>query len=149
MIWCPASNLALYGRTLDIEKIKGYTTILFGTDSNLSAPSNVWEHFREVRKQGMIDDAWLFHMLTRDAREFLYGHVSSGDWVIARKKHESRWDAFYNLDPEDILLVSIRDQIWLCDYTLAELRPPGAVRIQVGRSVKWIERNTANGAGYF
>lgn len=37
LVWCPDSNYFLVGRTADITRLKNNTTILFGTDSTLSA----------------------------------------------------------------------------------------------------------------
>jgi hypothetical protein len=88
----------------------------------------------------MISGQDLFKMLTFDAHTHFYGRSPSGDWVVARRKKSSRWESFFDLRPEDILLVSIKGSTWLCDDSLpSSLRPQHAIGILVGGVLKWVE----------
>jgi hypothetical protein len=117
IVWCPDSNLFLYGKSPQIDKIREQTTVLFGTDSAVSASSNLWEQLRIARSLGMLSDEELFDAMTVNSQKafHLTPADSSGNWVIARRKHQDIWESFYNLNPEDILLVSIKNEIVLAD----------------------------------
>lgn len=112
LVWCPASNYFLYDQTARIDLLKDKTRILFGTDSALSASVNLWEHLRLARKQQMLTDQELFHALTTTAADVFKlkntGMLKEGkcaDLVIGRKKHDTLWDSFYTINPEDIMMV--------------------------------------------
>jgi len=150
VVWCPVSNEFLYGATADIAALKQRTTILFGTDSTLSAEWDLWKHLRRARELGGLGDRELFAAITREAA-IAWGRLDTGrvapghtaDLVVARKKARDPWDAFFALTPEDILLVVKDGQVVLCDLSLgtalgtARLHPSGSV-VRLGATAKWV-----------
>ncbi len=56
LVWCPASNYFLLNKTAPVDLLKHATTMLFGTDSTLTASWNIWEHLRLARDQKMTND---------------------------------------------------------------------------------------------
>ncbi len=146
VVWCPVSNEFLYGATADVAALKRSTTILFGTDSTLSADWNLWNHLRRARALGALEDRELFSAVTRTAALAWgrpeTGHLAEGsgaDLVVARKAAPHRWDAFFALNPEDILLVLRNGSAILCDTSLdgIAIRPPRS-RLHVGATSKWV-----------
>jgi cytosine/adenosine deaminase-related metal-dependent hydrolase len=145
LVWCPVSNLSLYGQTAAVETLKESTPILFGTDSTLTAGWNIWEHLRVARKLGRLADAELHAALTeRPAEVFSLpgGRLAAGqpaDLTIARRKGDTFWDAFFAVDPEDILMVLRQGRILLVDEELwpqvRDVTPP-MDRVLVGRRAK-------------
>jgi len=112
IIWCPDSNLFLYNKTANISEIKKYTSILFGTDSTLSANWNIWNHLRLARQFDYLNDKELYYSLTENASYIwdfkLKGKIEKNmiaDIVICKKKFTDIWESFYNINPEDILLI--------------------------------------------
>lgn len=146
VVWCPLSNEFLYGRTADVSALKRCTTIVLGTDSTLTADWNVWNHLRRARALGMLDDCELFAAVTRSAA-VAWGRSGTGrlapghaaDLVVARKKALDRWDAFFAVDPEDVLLVLRAGSVVLCD---ASIKPPRAGRpwsaLRLGAATKLV-----------
>jgi cytosine/adenosine deaminase-related metal-dependent hydrolase len=126
IVWCPDSNHFLIGQTAHIDKLKQQTNVVFGTDSTVSSNWNIWEHLRLARQQNMVTDKELFEMLTSTPAKVwpmqdkgTLEKNSFADIVIARKKGSSSpMDAFYNLNPEDILLVMHEGEIRLFDESL-------------------------------
>jgi cytosine/adenosine deaminase-related metal-dependent hydrolase len=125
LIWCPASNYFLLNRTASVEFLKYHTRILFGTDSCLTAGWNLWEHLRLARNEKKLTDLELFDSLTTLPAAVWHlmdiGKICEGqkaDIIIARKKKEREWDAFYALNTEDILLVLHNGNIRLLDEEL-------------------------------
>lgn len=146
VVWCPVSNEFLYGATADIAALKRSTTILFGTDSTLSAEWNLWNHLRRARALRVLDDRELFDAVTRNAaiawnrRDtgcIVRGHAA--DLVVARKKARDPWDAFFAANPEDLLLVLKAGQVVLCDRSVDTVRvPQGGSVIRLGSTAKWV-----------
>jgi len=128
LVWCPASNFFLIGKTAPINLLKHKTEIVFGTDSTLSAGWNLWDHLRLARAQNMVSDEELYNMLTISPAKIwnLKGcgkieHTNDADIVIARRKTgQQGLDAYYALNPEDILLVIHKGKIRLFDAELLE-----------------------------
>ena len=122
LVWCPASNYFLLNTTADIGKLKTKTSILFGTDSTLTSDWNLWEHLRLARKTGMMSDTELFETLTKNSskawKQSNNGTISenkNADIVIAKPNGYKGFEAFYSLNPENVLLVLHQGKIRLFD----------------------------------
>lgn len=161
LVWCPASNYFLYGRAAAIDKLKEKTTIVFGTDSTLSAPWNMWEHLRLARETAMTNDAELYYMLnTLPASLWKLGNTGKiqpeydADIVIAKRKNGlSGMDAFYALNPGDILLVIHKGVIRLVDESVlsrvsAHIKIADFSRIAVNAKLKYVEGDLTELMGY-
>ena len=125
LVWCPDSNLFLFGKTADIRSLKNNTEILFGTDSTLTAEGNIFENLRTARKLNCLSDEELFHSVTETAADVWelihHGRISKGykaDLVVALKKSEDLYQSFYDTNPEDILLILKDGKIKLFDESL-------------------------------
>ncbi|MEC4589745.1 MULTISPECIES: amidohydrolase family protein [Nitrospirillum] len=138
LVWCPASNLFLFGRTADAAAALRHTQLLFGTDATISAPGTLWDHLRQAR--GRVADAELFASLTFRAARF-WRHTMADDLVIARRTADDPWDAFFALTPADILLVVRAGQPVLVDDRLSA--PPGFGRLTVGGEAKHVRMSVA------
>jgi cytosine/adenosine deaminase-related metal-dependent hydrolase len=112
IVWCPDSNLFLFNKTTNIPLLKSCTNILFGTDSTLTADWNFWNHLRLARDLNYLNDSELFLSISKTASKF-WGLKTKGeiavnklaDIVICKKKYSNNWETFYNINPEDILLI--------------------------------------------
>jgi hypothetical protein len=112
LVWCPLSNEFLFGRTAPIARLKQHASILFGTDSTLTAPWNIWDHLRRAREHGALSDDELIAAVTTNAAHAWNlsdrGRIAVGaaaDIIVARKRHGDHREAFFATSPEDILLV--------------------------------------------
>jgi cytosine/adenosine deaminase-related metal-dependent hydrolase len=125
LIWCPNSNFSLYGETADIRSLKNELPILFGTDSTISSAWDLRFHLKQARETDLLSDLELFQSITSiPADIFDYtdrGEIARGkqaDVVIARKKQKNLYDAFFDLEPKDILIVIKSGNIVLFDESL-------------------------------
>jgi len=125
LVWCPATNYFLLNKTAEIDQLKKKTTILFGTDSTLTAGWNIWEHLRLARKLQLLDDTELYRSVTSTAASIWKLNNGSieksktADIVIARyKTNEVGINTFYSLNPEDILLIINKGTIIFFDESL-------------------------------
>jgi cytosine/adenosine deaminase-related metal-dependent hydrolase len=121
--WCPASNFFLFGKTAAIDRLIKRTTIVFGTDSTLTAPWNFWEHLRQARNTQLVSDEALFDMLNMVPAK-TWGLPGTGileegkyaDIVVAGNNASSQdREKFFDLNPADILLVFCHGQLRVCD----------------------------------
>ncbi|WP_413668494.1 amidohydrolase family protein [Mucilaginibacter sp. Mucisp86] len=124
LIWCPESNYFLLNKTAAVDQLKTKTRILFGTDSTLTGYWDIWYHIRFARKTKMLTDHELYHSLTSLPAltwNLNTGNIAAGldaDVVIARSNGKTSLQAFYNVTPDDILLVMHKGQILLFDESL-------------------------------
>jgi cytosine/adenosine deaminase-related metal-dependent hydrolase len=151
IVWCPVSNEHLYGATATIQSLKRSTTVVLGTDSTLTADWNIWNHLRRARSIGALTDDELFAAVTSRAAG-LWGRPNAGrvapggaaDLVFARRKHDDPWDAFFAVDPEDILLVLRTGAPLLVDRSIEDLGIPGASwTVRVGNGDRAREKRVA------
>ncbi len=105
----------------------------------------------------MLDDAELFQSLTAKPAEIWNLSGSGGialgdraDLVVARRPAEKlAWDAFYALEPRDLLLVLKQGRIALIDADLEKKHPleptqrAAFSRIQVQGNDKWVRADVA------
>jgi cytosine/adenosine deaminase-related metal-dependent hydrolase len=125
LIWCPESNYFLLGKTAAVNRLKKHIPILFGTDSTLTGSWNIWEHIRRARKTKFMADKELYDTLTINAAntwKLNSGEIAKGkdaDLVITKTKHElSNTDAFFAVNPQNILMVIHKGSISLFDEEL-------------------------------
>jgi cytosine/adenosine deaminase-related metal-dependent hydrolase len=127
LIWCPDSNFFLLNATAAIKRLKTKTRILFGTDSTLTADWNLWNHLRLARKTELMNDSELFNTLTKTPsvvwKQNNAGAISvnnNADVVIAKTLMNKGFEAFYSINPEDILLVLYKGEIRLFDEEIKD-----------------------------
>ena len=56
LVWCPSSNLFLFGRTCPGALFDGDVDVLLGTDSLLTGVGNLLDELRLARRLGFLDD---------------------------------------------------------------------------------------------
>ena len=129
LIWCPDSNFFLFGATAAIDKLKSATKILLGTDSNISANWNIWHHLRVARETALLTDDELINSVTTvPANVWKLNHTGmlkeqyDADIVVAKNKNGTGdpVECFFELNPEDLLLVLSKGDIVLFDESLQD-----------------------------
>lgn len=150
LVWCPESNYYLLNRTAPVNELKLDTKILFGTDSTLTGEWNIWDHIRMAQKNLMLHDTELYHSLNSTAADIWGEHTGTlfigytADIVIAKKKETEPIDAFFAINPADILLVMSKGRIRLIDAELypgiaAGLKHRKYSQIKIGESYKYVQ----------
>lgn len=67
VVWCPSSNLALLGRTLDPRPLQAVGRVALGSDSRLSGARDLLEELRVADAQETLDASALLSLVTGDA----------------------------------------------------------------------------------
>jgi len=71
LVWCPASNLTLFGRTADVQWLAPRGRVALGTDSRLSGSRDLLEELRVARDCSDLSEPLLESMVTARAAELL------------------------------------------------------------------------------
>jgi len=146
LVWCPASNEFMFGRTARVDRLKKHIPIIFGTDSTLTGDWNIWQHIKMARETGYLTDHELFDSLTRSAARVWNlncGEIAQGknaDIVVAKEGKE-----LFEIGPQDILLVLHQGSISMFDEglypQLKGLQLDGYSRIYINGTCKYVKGN--------
>lgn len=71
VIWCPSSNLAILGRTLEPRRLFAAGRLALGTDSRLSGARDLLEELKIARAHGSLTPRELVSLVTRDGARLL------------------------------------------------------------------------------
>lgn len=71
LIWCPASNLHLFGATADVADLGAQGRVALGTDSRLTGSRDLLEELRLASQQAHFTSKALQIMVTRGAAQLL------------------------------------------------------------------------------
>jgi cytosine/adenosine deaminase-related metal-dependent hydrolase len=122
LVWCPASNYYMLEKTASIDSLKSRSNILFGSDSTLTSPWNIWEHFRAAKSTKMLNNAELLESITTKPALIWglngYGKLErnyKADILIIRNPEN-----IFSTNPDDILLVIKNGKIILFDISLRQ-----------------------------
>jgi cytosine/adenosine deaminase-related metal-dependent hydrolase len=71
LIWCPSSNLQLFGRTAQVADLLEHGRVALGTDSRLSGARDLLDELRIAGGVGGLDDEALEALVTRSSARLL------------------------------------------------------------------------------
>jgi cytosine/adenosine deaminase-related metal-dependent hydrolase len=71
LLWCPTSNLHLFGRTAEVRKLAACSRVALGTDSRLSGSGDLLDEVRAAAKLDVLDEGTLESLVTRDSARLL------------------------------------------------------------------------------
>jgi len=82
LIWCPTSNLGMFGRTISRAVLQSGLPIALGTDSALSAPVDLLDEFAVARR--FVPAGRAYAMITSIPRRILRLPERHDDWIAIR-----------------------------------------------------------------
>jgi cytosine/adenosine deaminase-related metal-dependent hydrolase len=129
IVWCPVSNDYMFHQTANIERLKHYTQILFGTDSTLTSHWNIWNHLRVAKEKNSLTGKELFDSITEKAASIWKintGVIKKGkyaDIIILQNNIATDYNSVYSTNPEDLLLVISKGVIKIADETVINKIP--------------------------
>jgi len=71
LIWCPSSNLRLFGKSADVTDLIQHGRVALGTDSRLSGARDLLEELGIAREVGGLDEATLQSLVTETSAKLL------------------------------------------------------------------------------
>ena len=82
LIWCPSSNLFLFGRTLSCEEIRGFPKVALGSDSPLTGQGDFLDEVRCASQFLHTPSADLYAYVTRQAARLLNLRNGEGQFRV-------------------------------------------------------------------
>jgi len=71
LIWCPSSNLSLFGKTAEVVDLMEHRRVALGTDSRLSGARDLLDELHLVGQISALDDASLESLVTSHSAQLL------------------------------------------------------------------------------
>lgn len=71
LIWCPSSNLRLFGRTAQVADLAAHRRVALGTDSRLSGARDLFAEIKVAAEVSGLDEDTLEQMVTGDSADLL------------------------------------------------------------------------------
>ena len=79
IVWCPSSNLFLFGRTLSDGAFSSGVPIALGSDSAITGEGDFLDEIKVARKASGLSSAALYRMVTSDAARILRLRNGAGE----------------------------------------------------------------------
>jgi len=112
VVWCPASNLAMLGRTLDPRRLFDAGRLALGSDSRISGSRDLLEELSVAVRQRVLAPQELLRLVTTDASRVLalpdVGGLAPGhhaDLLIVRDSGDGPYKTLIDLRRADIRAV--------------------------------------------
>jgi cytosine/adenosine deaminase-related metal-dependent hydrolase/SAM-dependent methyltransferase len=150
VVWCPASNRFLFGRTLDGDLLSRIHNLVLGSDSALTSPGDLLDDIRFAYRETGISSEQLYEMVyTAPARVFRMrdgeGSLKIGgvaDLIAINDTGAEPAEALANLSGRHIELVILRGRVQLVRNSILE-RLPEEMReclepVQVDGETVWL-----------
>jgi cytosine/adenosine deaminase-related metal-dependent hydrolase len=149
VIWCPASNLRLYGKTAPVAELRrAGIDVVLGTDSTLSGADTLLDELREASRTGQVDDAELLAMATcraADAFGLDGGHgvlapAGRADLVVVRERGTPA-ASLLAARAGDLRLVLVGGRPRLAHPEIAEVLDLGAANVAIDGASLWVSEH--------
>jgi cytosine/adenosine deaminase-related metal-dependent hydrolase/ubiquinone/menaquinone biosynthesis C-methylase UbiE len=150
LIWCPSSNIFLFGKTLSYDEIQSLPLVALGSDSPLTAEGDLLDELRFARRCCAARAEELYTCVTQKAAQLLRlrngeGTLGIGAWadlVAVRDTGASPADTLAALSYEHVELVLLRGRVQLASEETMKRLPSSATSglqpIRVESSLRWI-----------
>jgi cytosine/adenosine deaminase-related metal-dependent hydrolase len=126
LIWCPSSNLRLFGQTAEVAELVAQGRVLLGTDSRMSGSRDLLDELRLVKQLGVVDEQALQSLVTRDSARLLRladcGEIREGaqaDILVLPAGSQ-----LGSVGRRDVRLVVIAGEVRVGDRHYAEIADP-------------------------
>jgi cytosine/adenosine deaminase-related metal-dependent hydrolase len=124
VIWCPASNNFIFGKTTPVEKIKGSVRLAIGTDSTLTGSPTLLDEIRSASDQKILSEKDLVAMVTTQPSAIFQLPVpeialnGQADLFITPKNDNDYYENLTIAKPSDIRMVLVNGNVRMQDYSI-------------------------------
>jgi cytosine/adenosine deaminase-related metal-dependent hydrolase/ubiquinone/menaquinone biosynthesis C-methylase UbiE len=150
LVWCPSSNVFLFGRTHDRDTIQGLPNVALGSDSPLTAEGDLLDEIRFAHDKARMTEEDLYALVTTRAARVLrlkdgQGTLRVGalaDFVGVRDNGLTPAQTLASMSFREVKLVVIGGCVQLASTDLVERLPrlltTGLQPIEIEGQVRWI-----------
>ena len=112
LVWCPSSNLSIYGQTLGASALQSDLSVILGTDSALTAQVDLIDELEVAQRTHLLTTDDLFEMVTTQSARVLRlndgeGTIREGgvaDVVVVEDHGQSPAEALQRMRPEIVMI---------------------------------------------
>jgi len=134
LIWCPSSNLFLFGKTLAPEEIRGLPNVAIGSDSPLTACGDLLDEIHCVSQLWQKSARAIYEYVTRQPAKLLRLRNGEGglrigglaDLIAVRDKGLTPAETLLTLSHRDVELVLLGGRVQLASDTVMRCLPAGS-----------------------
>jgi cytosine/adenosine deaminase-related metal-dependent hydrolase len=133
LVWCPASNLRLFGKTAEVADLVARGRVALGTDSRMSGARDLLRELRVAREVGGLDDATLQTLVTESSARLLClsdrGAIEAGmlaDFLVLPRSF-----ALSEADRGDVRMVFVGGRMRYGDVDYARAMGPASEWLEV------------------
>lgn len=150
LVWCPSSNLFLFGRSISADQLVRFPKVALGSDSPLTADGDLLDEIRCAYQMLRVPAEQIYSYVTRQPAALLClgngeGTLRVGsvaDLIAIRDPSLSPAEALTPLSHRDVELVLIGGRVQLVSPELKQRLPfsacEGLQPLCVDSTVKWI-----------
>ena len=112
IVWCPGSNLSVYGRTLAPDVLRSEVNIALGTDSAMTSAADLIDELDLAKRVSGLDSAALYQMVTARAARLLrlkdgqgeLRHDGAADLIAVEDRGQSPAEALASMVPDLVMV---------------------------------------------
>jgi cytosine/adenosine deaminase-related metal-dependent hydrolase/SAM-dependent methyltransferase len=150
LIWCPSSNLFLFGRTMSPAEVRRFPRVALGSDSPLTAEGDLLDEIRCAHDTLVAPDAEIYGYVTNEAAEILHLENAEGrlrangiaDLMAMRDDGRAPAERLTASSYRDVELVLLRGRVQLLSPELKQRFPAAACEglqaLSMEGVVRWI-----------
>jgi cytosine/adenosine deaminase-related metal-dependent hydrolase/ubiquinone/menaquinone biosynthesis C-methylase UbiE len=150
LIWCPSSNLFLFGKTLSSEQIREIPRIAIGSDSPLTAQGDLLDEIGCANRLLASSTDDIYQYVTRQSASLLHlrngeGNLRVGafaDLIAVRDTGLTPAETLVTLSHRDVELVLLAGRVQLASTEVMRRLPAGALTglqpLSADGIVRWI-----------
>jgi len=150
LIWCPSSNVFLFGSTHSGGSLRAFDNVAIGSDSPLTAEGDLLDEIRFARQQTTLSEDELYRLATTEAARILRLQAGTGqirvgapaDLIAVRNSALSPAATLASLSYRDVHLVLRSGRVQLASPELMSRIPEHLSRglrpLEVEGLVRWV-----------
>ncbi len=127
VVWCPSSNLFMFGKTSPVDKLKGKVRVMLGSDSTMTGSATLLDEMRTAKSTGLASAKEIFEMVTSVPANVFNLEIPKIEigaiadlWATPILKNDY-FENIFLMKPSQITAVFIKGQLRFGDRSLSEL----------------------------
>lgn len=147
IIWCPASNIFMFNKTANIQKLKSITKVALGSDSTMTGSPTLLQEMHVANSTNLATQQEVYEMVTSiPASIFKLGSGieigTSADLFVSPIFNNDYFTNLSNLQPAQISMVVNSGEPKLMSIEMHDKIFGSGDKITINKSEKWTSLNT-------
>jgi len=144
IVWCPSSNLFMFGKTLPLEKINHKVKVSLGSDSTMTGPATLIDEMQVAGNSGLASSEEIYQMVTSVPASIFQLEIPEikvgkpADFWITRSNDLGYFENILKIVPSAVSGVFVHGELRYGDVDLASGIDEKGFQVQVGNQEKWI-----------